>query len=64
MSGWTHLICKTCWNKQNPDREVSVDDHSTPEDGGEPCCFCAQWTTSGIYVRHKPEEVECKGECS
>lgn len=64
MSGWTHLSCKTCWNKSNPDRVVAVDDQSSAEDGGEPCCFCGEWTTSGIYVRRNPEALECKGECS
>jgi len=58
MPDWTHSICKDCWNKRNPDRPYIGDDAGDLET----CCFCGKRHQSGLYVRHNPEELQCKGE--
>lgn len=60
MSNWTHSICKTCWEKKtaaegNPDR-IPV---TVRNDSDKPCCFCAEPTMAGIYVRHDPAQLKC-----
>ena len=57
---WTHPICTQCWynrngKKRHPVRIINVD--ADPEI----CCFCLRATLSGIYVRHNPEWLCCKG---
>jgi hypothetical protein len=61
MSRWTHSICVECWIARNPGRKpVRVITEEKPQ----PCCFCGDSHVSGIYVRHDPEELICKGEHS
>ena len=57
MSKWTHAICEGCWKKHNPNR-VPIQFLLAEE---EKCCFCGNITTAGIYIRHDPKELPCKG---
>jgi len=57
---WTHPICTQCWYDRNgsnrkPVRIINMDS------GPKLCCFCLRLTLSGIYVRHNPEWLRCKG---
>lgn len=65
---WTHAQCESCWIFKNTKRR----DDGTVEVrrpilamGSELtiCCFCGGWTLVGIFVRHDPNYVLCKGEC-
>ena len=53
---WTHSICPKCWNKQNPDKPVKIDEKWAGDD--EICCFCGVYHASGIYVRQDPKTLE------
>jgi len=59
MSRWTHAVCDDCWNRVQPDREP----HRFVEDARqiEVCCYCAEFTLSGIYQRQDPSLVGCGG---
>jgi hypothetical protein len=55
---WTHNICKDCWSKENPYRKaVSLSDGEW-----EACCFCGKGNHDGIFIRHDPKELKCKGK--
>lgn len=60
MPKWTHLICQSCWDEKNPNRELAT----MIIDSGllSPCCFCGDLTTSGIYIRENSDTLLCKGE--
>ena len=58
MSKWTHAICRTCWETQEPDRPV-IDPGNVP---AESCCWCGTPTTIGLYKRADPSELRCKGQ--
>ena len=59
MSRWTHNICTDCWEETQdvvvPTRVIEADK--------EICCWCNKETTSGIYLRHDPDDpvLKCKG---
>lgn len=53
---WTHAICSACWKKSHPGQEPC----RVKNDGFVKCCFCSASTNAGIYVRHNPNELECK----
>lgn len=55
MVEWNHSMCEGCWNKSNPNRQAcTVIDAEV-----EICCFCGDETTSGIYIRHDPNDLSC-----
>ena len=58
-SRWEHSICESCWKARNPDRVP----HRVIGDllCREFCCFCGDYTNSGIYVRQSPEGLICMG---
>ncbi len=58
MGKWCHVICETCWNKKNPNREPVRYFHNPTR---ELCCFCGQSTASDIVVREDPTILRCKG---
>jgi hypothetical protein len=54
MMTWTQPFCEDCWNRANPGRQpVKLNDPEV-----ETCCICGVMTTSGIYQRINPKEVE------
>lgn len=57
MSRWTHAICDTCWSARNGGRAPV----HLREPDLEICCFCGGPTKRGIYVRHDPAELRCRG---
>lgn len=60
MSRWTHPICETCYDKKYPGAVpfgLTIEYREV-----EQCCFCLGLTFAGIYVRHDPDEIMCKGE--
>ena len=57
-SSWTHAICDACWRRRNPDRHPVRAVLGAEE---LRCCFCGDWTETGIFVRHAPEELRCRG---
>lgn len=56
MSKWTHAICEKCWAAQFGGKP-----HALLQPDVEACCFCAEMTDAGIYVRHAPDSLLCKG---
>ena len=51
MSEWNHPQCDDCWDALHPDRTpIRIIEPET-----EKCCWCGQYTTSGIYVRDNPK---------
>lgn len=60
MSPWAHLICEPDYVSHYPLRPQPprVGTGGTPE----PCCFCGEPTTSGIYVRHDPNLLPCRAQ--
>ena len=75
MSRWTHRICADCWIRKEVEHAERTPEpylampsilkqDACPEE--EDCCFCGATLFSpanvGIYVRHNPEELRCKGE--
>lgn len=65
---WTHAQCESCWIHKNTTR---TDDGQVQVKrpilamGSELtyCCFCGGLTLVGIFVRHDPKGVLCKGDC-
>lgn len=51
--GWTHIICRLCYEQEEPGRDpVRLK--------GEPmrrCCFCGIDTADGIYYRAHPNRA-------
>jgi hypothetical protein len=57
MSPWSHSICETCFQKEQPGQDpVRL---KIPEP--ETCCFCGNLHESGIYYRKDPQLTLCKG---
>ena len=56
MAEWNHLMCAACWNDDERHVNKAVEGAWSE---AEPCCFCGNPTTSGIYVRHDPTKLEC-----
>jgi hypothetical protein len=56
-SKWNHNICEECWFEQHPTRKPIRMEHEP-----DLCCFCGASNVDGIYVRHDPETLLCKGE--
>jgi hypothetical protein len=57
MSMWNHLLCDSCYEKEEPGRApVRVLD---PDPGR--CCRCRKETSSGIYYRQSPSLYPCAG---
>ena len=54
---WNHSCCMSCWVRFNGDRTPAriLD---APE---EKCCFCANTTRAGIYVRKDPRTFQDRG---
>lgn len=50
-----HLICRGCWDERRP-REVAV--MILGDVAKLPCCYCAQRTSSGLYISAEPGEHE------
>ena len=50
---WAQSICVSCWNLQNPDRQV----HKLLETVEEVCTYCGRTNTDGIYIRVKPGTI-------
>lgn len=68
MSAWTHRICADCYIDKVRELDLSLPPVRMAEvPPEEPCCFCG-WTIinfagrGGIYIRHDPAELHCKGE--
>lgn len=59
-SAWTHALCDLCYAAIFPGRSAT----RMNEPIREVCCECAQWTTSGIYYREDPKQMECLGDHS
>lgn len=57
MSRWTHNICVACWNRKNPDHQVTRRGNADLDN----CCFCGLLNYDGIYIRHDPDQLPCKG---
>lgn len=56
--GWTHAICRPCWNQRRPgEKPIKV-----RSSGRAVCFFCGAETAEGIYVRHDPKsaELDCR----
>jgi hypothetical protein len=55
---WTHNICLECWSEKNPDRQVVklIGEETVT------CCFCGKDNHDGIFIRHNPNLLICKGE--
>lgn len=47
---WTQPICTECFNKRNPERQVSP----LLEGNEEICYLCGSKTTDGLYVFSRP----------
>ena len=58
---WNHSICETCWNARNPEREAIKLREEFRDERPDTCCFCGKLHGSGIYIRHEPAELLCKG---
>lgn len=54
---WDHAICVPCWYAKNTGRIP----HRIVDDVGRTCCWCKRPTSAGVYVRHDPDDVACKG---
>lgn len=50
---WSQAICDPCWESRNPVR-VPV---RLKQPEVEDCAYCGESTTSGIYVRDDPANV-------
>lgn len=57
VSSWTHPICEECWFIEHPDVKREPFRLRTPQN--ELCCFCREWTHSGIYARADPVPLGC-----
>lgn len=53
-------MCDNCWTLFFDDKQPV---RCIGEEHRESCCWCDQ-LTDGIYVRHEPELLNCKGEHS
>lgn len=63
MSRWTHAICAPCWNERHPERPIETTSRIVESFRiDEPCCFCGETTSAGIYLRADPQTTLCKGE--
>jgi hypothetical protein len=62
MSKWNHSMCQRCWDEKNPDREAVKIREEYRDETPETCCFCGRLHGSGIYVRHDPDSLSCKGQ--
>lgn len=58
QSPWTHTICEDCWNEKNPERTAT----KMEAGASEKCCYCSEYTRSGIYIRDDPNTLRCRGE--
>jgi len=58
MGAWTHNICTTCWDELHPDEEPA----RMKKSATQTCCFCGNRTHDGIFIRHDPVNLKCKGE--
>ncbi len=56
MSGWTHNMCRTCWELANPERLC----FATHPNVMDTCCWCGRENTDGIIVRHNPMLMTCE----
>jgi len=59
VSEWTHAICPQCWDKWFGDRAPVALAEAVRE--WELCCFCADGTNAGLYVRYNPALLLCEG---
>lgn len=50
MSEWSHPICDDCWEFRSTAQPARLIDPDL-----EMCCFCGNYTKSGIYIREDPE---------
>jgi hypothetical protein len=55
VKGWTHVICRTCWDVRQPGRTPVRVIEAEPR----VCCFCGIPTKAGIYVWEDPEVLKC-----
>ncbi len=51
---WVHAICIPCWNKKNPNRQVTLG----ADVDAEICCICGETTKAGIYIHANPNSVK------
>jgi hypothetical protein len=47
-------MCDPCWDNRWQGKRTAV---RLVEPENEKCCWCGQWTTSGIYVRADPDTI-------
>ena len=59
MSPWSHSICDACWTERFAHAPAKIKKKFREH---ESCCFCSKHHTSGIYIRHDPETLACKGK--
>jgi hypothetical protein len=59
MSPFTHAICERCYRLKYPSRSLPDRLHFNAV---ERCCFCNTDTRSGIYIRHAPLNLSCRGQ--
>lgn len=53
-SRWNHPVCEACFDSMYPNKQpVKVIQREI-----HPCCSCGSRTTSGIYIRREPSELE------
>lgn len=57
VSKWMHNICDDCWTERQGDRAPVRLVNAKKEI----CCFCGEWTTSGIHVMENPGTTLCQG---
>jgi hypothetical protein len=61
MSRWTHAICGPCFQRivgRSSETATRLVEQYRVE---EACCFCAQRTSDGIYIRKNPHNTPCQG---
>jgi len=58
MSKLAHLMCETCWSKNE---DVDSDVHLTNAHDGRKCCYCGQRVEWSLIVHRHPDAVACKG---
>jgi len=56
MSRWTHSACEKDYEKITGYSATAANRIKEPE--REICCFCREFTMSGLYIRYNPERLQ------
>lgn len=54
MSRWNHVVCEHCYFLLRPGREPT----RARNQPSQPCCYCGDCTSDGIYYRAEPTEPQ------